>query len=74
MESKLSKVRALVAAGDEVAALRIVARFPRLGAEKQVITRGWNAHQNSEFYRTLGFDPAELVRGAIAAIRAKYGI
>jgi hypothetical protein len=74
MESKLSKVRALLAAGDETAALRIVARFPRLGAEKEVITRGWGAHQNPAFYRALGFDPAELVRGAITAIRAKYRI
>jgi hypothetical protein len=74
METKLSKVRALLAAGDETAALRIVARFPRLGAEKEVITRGWAAHQNPDFYTALGFDPAELVRLAIAAVREKYGL
>ena len=72
MESKLSRVRALLAAGDEVAALRIVARFPRFGAQKEVITRGWSAHQNPDFYRALDFDPAELIRDAITAIRAKY--
>ena len=43
MESKLSRVRALLAAGDEVGALRIVAPFARLGAEKEVITRGSGA-------------------------------
>ena len=74
MESKLSKVRALLAAGDEVAALRIVARFPHLGAEKEIITRGWDAHPNSDFYRSLDFDPAEVVRTALATIREKYGI
>jgi hypothetical protein len=74
MESKLSRARALLAAGDEVGALRIVARFPRLGAEKEVITRGWAAQQNPDFYRALGFDPDELVRAAVAAIRQKYRI
>ena len=74
MESKLSKVRALLPAGDEIGALRIVARFPRLGAQKEVINRGWAAHQNSEFYRALGYDPGELVRDAITAIREEYGI
>ena len=74
METKLSKVRALLAAGDETGALRIVARFPRLGAEKAVITRGWDAHQNPDFYRALGSDPNELVRDAMIAIRRKYGL
>ena len=72
METKWSQVRALLVAGDEVGALRIVARFPRLGAEKEIITRGWAAHQNPDFYRSLGFDPTELVRAAVTAIRAKY--
>lgn len=74
METKLAKVRALLAAGDEVGALRIVARFPRLGAEKEVITRGWAAYQYPAVYEELGFDPDALFRDAVDAIRTKYGM
>jgi hypothetical protein len=74
METKLARVRALLDAGDEVGALRLAARFPRLGAEKETIQRGWAALQNPELYVELGFDPDELFRAAVAAVRAKYQI
>src|SRR4051794_2256514 len=63
-----------MAAGDEVGALRIVARFPRLGAEKAVIERGWMAHTRPDFVREIGQDPDRLFADAVAAIRAEYGI
>ena len=73
MESKLSKVRALLTAGDETAVLRIVAGF-RARVPRRRSSRGWAAHQNPASYESLGFDPAEFVRGAVTAIRAKDGI
>ena len=75
METKLSKMRVRWRpATRRGAARRIVARFPRLGAEKEIITRGWSAHRNPDFYRSPGYDPDELVRTAITSIREKYGI
>lgn len=74
MDTKIGRVRALMAAGDEVGALRLVVKFPRLGAEKVVIERGWMAHTRPEFVREIGHDPDRLFADAVAAIRAKYGV
>lgn len=74
MTTKISRVRDLMASGDEIGALRIVARFGRLGADAETIRRGWNAWTSPAFYRELGLDPTALVRAAIAAIRARYGL
>jgi hypothetical protein len=74
IEPKIAKVRALMAVGDEVGALRVVARFPRLGDHRDRIQRGWAAYQSPAFYQSLGFDPAALFADAVAAIRERYGI
>lgn len=74
METKLSKLKAAMAAGDEVAALRIAAKFPRLGEDKVDIQRAWAAHTSPDMYQDMGYDPAELFRRGIDAIRSRYGI
>ena len=73
-KTKLSEVCDLMAAGREIDALRIVAKWPRLGEESGVITRAWSAHQSPDFYSGLHQDPAALVDAGIEAIRHKYGI
>jgi hypothetical protein len=73
-ESKLLKVRAMLAVGDEYGALRLVKSFPVLGPEKETILRGWCARQSPLFYKQLGYDPDALWRDAVAAVRAKYNI
>lgn len=73
-ETKLSRVRALMAAGDTRGALTIVAKFPRLGEHKERITRAWAAATNPTFYTELGRDPAALVADGIAAIHERYKI
>lgn len=74
MKTKLEQVRERLAVGDRVGALRIVAKFPRLGPIKEAVERGWNAHQSPEFYRSLGHDPAALFEAAIKAIHTHYEI
>jgi hypothetical protein len=74
METKLAKLRAAYAAGDHVGALRIAAKFPRLGGHREAITRGWAAHTNPAFYRELGHDPAALIAAGIAATVERYGL
>jgi hypothetical protein len=71
--TKLSRLLELLAAGDEVGALAIAARFPRLGVEERVIImRAHNAILRPGFYRELGLDPDELRAAGVAALRAKY--
>ncbi len=74
MQTKLAKLTAALAAGDQVSALRIAAKFPQLGEHKEPITRAWAAYQSPQFYRELGHDPDDLFQTGIAAIRARYGI
>jgi hypothetical protein len=73
MDTKLSRVKALMAAGDTVAALRIVASFARLGEHRERIQRGWMAHTRPDFVREIGLgDPSVLVADAVASIRERY--
>lgn len=74
METKLSKLKKLMAYGDHRAALRLAAGWPRLGDHKEAITRGWAALSNPGFYRELGRDPEALVAAGLAAIRERYGL
>ena len=73
MQTKLSRLLALLASGDEEGAMRIAARFPDLGLQKEAITRGWDARQNPRLYRQLGRDPEALWRAGVEALRARYG-
>ncbi len=70
--TKLQKLRDLLAKGDDIGALRIAAKFPRLGDAKEAITRAWAAHTNPDFYREIGQDPAALVAAGVRAVRARY--
>jgi hypothetical protein len=72
METKLAQLRALMAAGDWPGALRMAARFQRLGQHKADIERGWAALQRPEFYRELGRDPEALVAAGIRALQERY--
>ena len=71
--TKLSKLEAAYRSGDHREALRIAAKFPRLGEHKEPITRAWAAIQSPDFYRAIGQDPASLVAGGIEALRVRYG-
>lgn len=72
MVKKIDQLREFVAVGDWISALRLAARFPRLGSEKVVITRAWDAVQNPEFYRQIGKCPQELFAAGCSAIKSKY--
>ena len=72
METKLSKLRTAMAANDWHAALRIAARFQRLGEHTEPITRAWAAMTNRAFYEQLGHDPDSLVSAGIAALKSRY--
>ncbi len=70
--TKLSVLRSTFAAGDHVGALRIAAKFPRLGEHAVAITKAWAAYRNPQFYREIGHDPATLIEAGVDALREKY--
>lgn len=73
-KSKIAILRASMAAGDWTSALRLAASFPRLGVQKEAITRGWNAIQHPAFYLEIGQDPNRLVEEAIGALQERYRV
>ena len=74
METKLSKLEAAFRSGNHREALRIAAKFTRLGEHKAPITRAWNAIQNPAFYRDIGQDPDALVAAGVNSLRDRYGL
>jgi hypothetical protein len=74
MKTKIEQLRSMWIRGDQIGALRMAAKFPRLGDEREAITRGWEASRNPAFYRQIGRDPEALVDAGIEALVAKYAL
>lgn len=72
--SKIETVRALWEKAQFLDALRIVAKFPNLGADKAQIVRGFECKGNPAFYTALGYSPATEYQAALAATAARYGL
>ena len=72
METKISKLKAAAASGDWAEALRIAARFPRLGEHGPTIIRAHEAAHTPDFYRQLGRDPETLIAAGIEALKERY--
>lgn len=73
MQTKLSKLVAMMNAGEWDAAIRFAAKFPDLGAEKAHITRAKDAILNPRFYEQLGRNVPELIAEGRAALLRRYG-
>lgn len=74
METKLARLKALWAAGDYRAALKLAAGWPRLGRHRDAIRRGWAAASNPTFYRELGQDPDALYQAGLQAVAERYDL
>lgn len=72
-DPKLTQAKRLADAGDWVGCLRIVAKFPQLGDQKEAITRGWAARRHPALYREMGHDPDTLWAAAVRACCTRYG-
>ena len=72
MLTKLETLKNLWQGGDAVGALRIAAKFPQLGFERDAITKAWAAQQNPSFYQQIGKDPQQLIVDGFAAMRSKW--
>jgi hypothetical protein len=67
-------MKALLAAGDHCSALRMAAGWPKLGAHREAIQRGWAAIRDEATYRAMGYDPAAMVADGVAALKERYGL
>jgi hypothetical protein len=71
--TKLARLQALMARGDWHGALRIAARFPRLGEHRVAIQRAWAAIVNPRLYEGMGYDLEAVKQDGIRALKERYG-
>jgi hypothetical protein len=72
METKISKLKKLMAKDDWRRALSMASKFPRLGAHKNDIQRGHQAYVNPGSYEQLGFNISVLKDKGRDALIARY--
>lgn len=70
--TKLSQLRACMSANDWQGAVRIAARFPRLGTWRAAILDAHLAYTNPRFAQQIGKDPVALIEAGKAALVAAY--
>jgi hypothetical protein len=71
-ETKLASIRTAMAAGDWEEALRLAAKFQRLGEHGVAIRTARDALNNRRFYEQLGKNVDELFEAGVAALKARY--
>lgn len=74
MDTKLSKLKAAYYAGDYEKAVSIAAKFPRLGAERDVILTAHECFKRPRIYRQMGRDIEACKQAGIEALREKYSL
>ena len=74
MERKLDAVLDAMRGGQWPEAIRLAAKFPRLGAEKVAIMRAHEALARPAFQRQLGRCPELLIEAGIAALQRRYNV
>jgi hypothetical protein len=74
MDCKSDQIRAAWAAGDQIGALRVAARFFDRSANTKTFKRGIDAYNNPGFYRQLGKDPEHIVRGALDVLAKRFDL
>ena len=63
-----------MAAGDQIRALRIAARFFDRSADTKAFKRGICAYNHPAFYHQLGQEPAQLIEEAFEILARRFGL
>lgn len=74
MKCKVDQIRDAWAAGDQIRALRIAARFYDRSADTKAFKRGMSAYNHPAFYHQLGQEPAKLVKEALEVLAHRFGL
>ena len=72
MQKKIDKLRAMMDAGQWDAAIKLAARFPRLGEHEKPIRQASSAMLSPGMYRGMGRDPDALIEAGKQALIARY--
>lgn len=72
MQRKIDILQAHMQAGEWEAAIKLAAKFPRLGKHKKEITRAASTLLSPKTYRSMGKDPNELFIMGISALKNRY--
>jgi hypothetical protein len=67
-------ISAAWAAGDQIRALRIAARFFDRSTDTKTFKRGMDAYNNPNFYQQLGKNPEQLTGTALDLLAKKFGL
>jgi hypothetical protein len=74
MLRKTEQIRTAWAAGDQIGALRIAARFFDQSGATKIFQRGMTAHNHPEFYHQIGKEPQELVAAALTLLAKRFDL
>lgn len=74
LSTKLSKLRAHMAAGDWTRAILLAAKFQELGEHKAAILKAREGLLRPSFQMQLGKDPGQLVAAGITALKERYHV
>jgi len=74
LKCKSDQIRDAWAAGDQIGALRIAARFFDRSNDTLTFKRGMTAHNNPSFYRQIGQEPSQIVAKAIELLARRFGL
>jgi len=71
---KIDILRNLMIAGEWEKAIKMAAKFPRLGNGKEAIQRAAGCINNPGFFEQLGHDITECIAAGRKAIEDDYGV
>jgi hypothetical protein len=73
MKRKVDQLSDAWNSGDQIAALRIAARFFDRSADAKTFKRGMDAHNNPAFYQQIGKEPEQLIKTALSVLARRFG-
>lgn len=72
MEKKIDQLSKLMKNNQWDKALKMAAKFPRLGEHKEVISRASSAMLSPNLYKSMGKNPDDLINAGISALKTRY--
>jgi hypothetical protein len=74
MKCKSDKIRDAWAAGDQIGALRIAARFFDRSNDTLMFKRGMSAYNHPALYHQLGQEPEQVTATALQCLAKKFDL
>jgi hypothetical protein len=74
MKRKVDQLREAWNTGDQIGALRIVARFFDRSTATKAFQRGMHAHNHPDFYRQIGKEPEQIVATALSVLAERFDL